>query len=433
MVVCAIAAREIGRLLGLDPTQRTILIALATMVFGLTTLPIEMSREVRPYPVMILVYSGLTATLFRLAQRSAEGRSLWCGAYALHLALLALLLWLHNMGVLYAAAVGIAFLALCLRRDWNGRDWTALIVGHLGLLLLWLPALLILSSQAPMWIKSTWLTVPPPDKLLWYITRLFVTPDVVSLLCALFLLGLAWAGLRRRNKGVRAASALAILMFVPILLAIGISMLIAPVFITRIFSAVALPASLLFALGVVIAPPAIRSGAIAALAMIMVQLVVSDVGQRQLPARQDWYGAVAWLQQRMAPGDVVFAYPNEGALPFRYAVRDRTAVIVTRPIPTDMPTLDGGPGAWNPTGSRGVFSLPPARLQEIADSPASRVIPTVWLLRLGPWAYDPGDHFLKALERSRVPVGRFAAAPIEIIGLRRKDLPPVAATEQAKP
>jgi hypothetical protein len=139
---------------------------------------------------------------------------------------------------------------------------------------------------------------------------------------------------------------------------------------------------------------------------------------------ENWYGTVAWLEQRYRPGDEVWSYPNEGALPLDYAARDKGFVFVDRPIPTPIPTLDGGPGAWNPTGSRGVFSLPPAALHAIADSPHARAIPTIWLHRLGARTYDPGDVLLHALMTDRVVVGRWSSGPIEIIGLKRRALVP---------
>jgi mannosyltransferase len=431
--VCALAARELGKLLKLDQADHGMLILFATMLMALATLPIEMSRAVRPYALIILVYTSLIALVLRLARRTDSGQSLGSGAFVLYLVFLTLLLWLHNMGILYAAAVGMAFLTLCLRPSLSKRDWYALVAGHLAVFLLWLPALLILSGQAPTWIKSTWLTLPPGHRLIWYVTRLFVVPEGISLLAALFLIAMAWSSVRRAPLKLRVVGALSILMFLPVALSIGISLLVAPVFILRVLSAVAVPACLLFALAPLSTSHLRRAAGLVALAILTVQLVISDIAYRQLPPPENWYGAVAWLHKRMQPGDVVFAYPNEGALPFRYAVRDKGLIMPTRPIPTDIPTLDGGPGAWNPTGSRGVFSLPPNRLKQIADEPASRAIPTIWLMRLGPWKYDPGDHFLHALLRSRVRVGRFAAPPLEIVGLRRKDLPPVAPPEQAKP
>lgn len=428
-----LAARELGKFLKLEGNDRLILTCAAAMTLALMSLPVEMSREVRPYPVIIMVYAGLLAILFRLARRMDEGRRLWGAPFILYLALMEILLWLHNMGILYAFSVGLAFLVLCLRLNWSKADWTAMFLGHVAVLILWLPALLILSEQAPTWIHSTWLDFPPGARLFWSIARLFVAPELISVLAALFLMGLAWSGLWRHTSGLRALAAISIVMAAPVILSIAISLLVAPVFLLRILAAVAVPGSLLLALGLVSVSPAKRSAGFAALAVIIVQLVIFDTGLARLPPRENWYGAVNWLHKRMQPGDVVFAYPNEGALPFRYAVRDKGYPMPTRPIPTDMPTLDGGPGSWNPTGSRGVFSLPPARLQEIADAPDASAIPTIWLMRLGPWAYDPGDHFLHALEHNRVRVGRFAAAPLEIIGLRRKDLSPVAAPQQAKP
>jgi hypothetical protein len=208
---------------------------------------------------------------------------------------------------------------------------------------------------------------------------------------------------------------------------------VTPIFILRTMTPVAVAGILLLAQGV--AQLRGRGGLIGAGAVLIIisQMAMTDIQLRQIGAQQKWYEAVDWLALRYTPGDMVYAYPNEGALPFRYAVRDRKLPIRTRPIPTDMPTLDGGPGAWNPTGSRGVFSLPKNRLEAIAAAPATRHIATVWLLRLGPWAYDKGDHLLHALERDRVQVGRFRSGPIDIIGLRRKDLPPVASPKQAEP
>jgi hypothetical protein len=69
-----------------------------------------------------------------------------------------------------------------------------------------------------------------------------------------------------------------------------------------------------------------------------------------------------------------------------------------------------------------VFSLPPKALHAIAESPRARAIPTIWLHRLGAHTYDKGDVLLRALAADRVVVGRWSSGPIEIIGLRRRDL-----------
>jgi hypothetical protein len=83
-----------------------------------------------------------------------------------------------------------------------------------------------------------------------------------------------------------------------------------------------------------------------------------------------------------------------------------------------VPTLVA-PGGWHPTGSRGVVSLPRDQLRAVAVRTKDR--PTVWLLRLGPWAYDKGDVLLQELERGRTRIGDWRSGPIDIIGLRLDD------------
>jgi len=432
------AAHEIGRAVALERRNTVAFVSVAAMLISLGTLPIEMAREVRPYPVMILVYVTAIGTLFRVSRHVTghvtERRRLLSAAYGAYLALLALMLWLHNLGVLYGGSLGIAFLILCWRRSWTREDWAAFLVGHALVLAAWSPALMILAEQAPTWVQSTWLRFSPSWKLVWIVAKIYIPPHPEALAAALLLILVAAIRLGRRAEGARTTAALMILTALPVAASLLISWLVAPIFILRTMAAVAAPAMLLVALGVATS----RSVAtwligLLALSVMLVEMVALDAFQRTLKPQEDWYRVIAWLEPRFAAGDVVLAYPNEGALPFRFALRDKAVTMPTRPIPTDMPTLDGGPGAWNPTGSRGVFSLPKVRLEAIAAEPETRRIPTVWLLRQGPWAYDKGDHLLHALERDRVQVGHFFTFPIDVIGLRRKDLPPVAAAEQAKP
>jgi hypothetical protein len=428
------AAREVGRTVRLDERSQVAFVSIAAMLLSVSTLPIEMAREVRPYPLMILTYALATGAVFRISRRVADGERLWCGAYVTYLLLLAILLWLHNLGVLYAAALGLAFLILCRWRGWTRADWTALIAGHAIVLVIWLPALAILADQAPTWMNSTWLRFTPSWRLVPSVAKIFFAPEVTSSIAVALLCFMIWLRLPRRGEGLRTVAALSVLFAFPIAASILISATISPIFIVRTMSPVAIPGMLFLALGVASARSVIMwAVGLLALLVILTEMITLDVHQRRMKPQEDWYRALAWLEPRFRPGDMVLAYPNEGALPFRFAVRDKRLTMPTRPIPTDMPTLDGGPGAWNPTGSRGVFSLPKASLETIASAPETQHVPTVWLLRQGPWAYDKGNHFLHALERDRARVGHFFSFPIDIIGLRRKDLPPVSAPQQSKP
>lgn len=429
-----LAAREIGLATGHDARGRAVLLSTAAMLLALATLPIEMTREVRPYPVMALVYAGMIAILFRIARRIHTGSSLLSAAYLGYLALLALLLWLHNLGILYAAAAGLALLVLCWRRDWTRADWVAFFLGHVAVLMVWLPALVILSGQAPTWMQSTWLRFTLSERLPWTVARIFIPAAWWSAACAGLLLLSGWIWLRGRPISARTGWALTILAFLPLLLSLAISALIAPVFIPRTMAALFVPAMLLLALGVA-GPRALwaKLSALALLIVLLGSMMLADIHQRRMRPAEDWYGLIAWLQPRFQPGDLVLAYPNEGVMAFRFALRDKELAMPSRAIPSEIPSLNAGPGTWNPTGSRGVVSLSQPRLSTIAQQADIQRAPTIWLLRQGAWAYDKGDHFLHALERDRTRVDRAFSWPIEIIGLRRKDLPPVAAAEQAEP
>jgi len=409
-----LAARELARLLRFD-SARTAWLMLATLTLVAFSLSlVEMSREVRPYPVLILVYAVAIFALLRLACRVRDGRGIGGGAYPLYLAALALTLWLHNLGPLYGLALGLALIALVIRPTLERRDWWRLVAGHALVALCYLPALMILLDQAPTWVSSTWLKFQP-EHLATRLAVLYAAPGLVQELAALLLALLALAVLARIREGWRAALALAALAFVPVALSIILSLLIAPIFIMRTMTAVSVPAILLLATGIA-APRGIwRWPALGAGLIIAAQLIGIDIQARQRGPMQDWYAAVRWLAPRFQPGDKVYAYPNEGALPFDYAARDLKLALPTRAIPTPVPAL--GVGGWNPTGSRGVVSLPRERLRAIARSPEARATPTIWLLRLGPWAYDKGDMFLEELSHGRRAIGRYRDGPIDIVGL----------------
>ena len=204
-------------------------------------------------------------------------------------------------------------------------------------------------------------------------------------------------------------------------------MTVAPVFITRTMTPVAVPAILLYAVGVggtAGASVVRRSLAWNAVALLVVTGGIAAVETRRAGPMERWDTTVAWLRRWTRPGDVVLAYPNEGALPLAYALRDGGLAVPIRAVPRIVPAF-AEPGAWYPSGSRGVVSLTPARLRAIADAPATRAVGTIWLLRLGPATYDRGDAALHAFAAGRRVVRHWRAGPIDIVGLaRRPDGPP---------
>lgn len=428
--VLMLVARELARLLGVAAGTRWALALALLALAGLAPALVEMAREVRPYPVLILVYATALYALLRLARTAALDRRIGRGPFLLYLFCLELVLWLHNLGPLYAAALGLALLVLVGRSSLPRSDWLLIVGGHVLVAALWLPALLILLDQAPTWVHSTWLRFDSA-KLTDRLAVLYAAPGDIAMTAGAVLAVLGVAALWRRREGRRVAAALLLLALLPVASSLLLSIVVAPVFIVRTMTAVTIPSLLLLAVGAAGQRGIWRWPALGALLVLAGQMLTIDVNARKGAPMQDWYGTVAWLAERYRPGDQLWSYPNEGALPFDRAARDRGLAIVNRPIPTPVPSL--GVGGWNPTGSRGVVSLPRDRLRTIAQAPEARAIPTIWLLRLGANAYDKGDVLLDELRAGRVEVGRWEKGPIDLIGLRRADLPPVAPAQQPQP
>jgi hypothetical protein len=410
--VAAWAGREAARLLDWDAVRRRRLI-FGAFAFASVAIPlVEMARQVRPYPLMILVYAVATALQLRLARtRAIGGRS-----YVLYLLLVEAMLWLHNMGPLYAVALTLALGYALLRPGLRAREWAWLVGGHLVVALAYLPGLLILLGQAPTWVSSTWLRFGIRS-LGDHLPMLYAAPGG-AILAALVLIGLALAVCWRSGPGRRGFALLALLALVPVLLSVALSMTVAPVFITRTMTPVAVPALILFAIGAVAFVDVRRWLGLGSAFILATNMLSVDVQGRMGGPMQDWYPTVAWLQRHVRPGDQIFAYPNEGALPLAFALRDVGAPYPIRSIPGPVPSFNE-PGGWYPTGSRGVVSLPRPRLRAIADEPQTRAVPTIWLLRLGASTYDPGDMFLAELHRGRRIVATWEDGPIDIIGLQR--------------
>ncbi|MFD1949343.1 hypothetical protein ACFSGX_01010 [Sphingomonas arantia] len=409
------AAHDAARLARLDAAR----IAWGAVAYAAVSIMlVAMTREVRPYPVMILVYAGTLWALIRLGAAAERGRSIAGGPYAGYLVGLALMLWLHNLGALYAAALGIAFLALVLRPGLTGRDWARIVGGHALVALVWAPAVAILTDQAPTWVSATWLTFSW-DTVPTRLAILYAAPGLAPGIALFVLAGLAIWRLADGAPRRRLAAALFALALVPSALSIAVSALVAPVFIMRTMTPVAVPAVLLLSIGTLGWTVGWRRYVGWAAGLIVAfQMIAGDIKERRIVGgQQHWYGVVQFLAPRWRPGDVLLAYPNEGALPMMFALRDLRVPIAVRPVPTPVPSI--GVGGWYPTGSRGVVSLPRDRLQQIAHEPGVQAAPTIWLLRLGPRAYDKGDMFLQELAVGRRPVARLYWNPIDLIALRR--------------
>ena len=417
-LVMLLAAREAADWLGWDEGRRERLYLAAFGLAAMSNALVEMTRQVRPYPLMILVYAAALTLMLRMARLRAAGRPLVGRAFAGYFLLLELMLWLHNLGPLYALSLTIALGIALLGRGQRRADLGWLVAAHVIVALLYLPGLAILRDQAPTWVSHTWLRFKLDQGFFDHLATLYAAPGWPGLFLFL-LLGLAIAFLIRTNVERRLLGVLLVLALLPVVLAVAVSLAISPVFITRTMTPVAVPAMLLLAVGAAAWTDTRKLLGLGAALILGAPMLVADVQARMAGPMEDWYRTIACLQPRFEEGDQIFAYPNEGALPLSYALRDKGLDYPIRAIPSAVPSFNVA-GGWYPTGSRGVVSLPRDQLRAIARAPETQSVQTIWLLRLGAKTYDPGDAFLQELHRDRYIVRSWQDGPIDIIGLRKR-------------
>jgi hypothetical protein len=420
-VAVLFAGLALARLLRLDRGQRIRLLLVALAMAALSPPLVEMSREVRPYPWLILAYGGAIASMLRLADAQSRGRHIGWGGLLPYLASVLALLWLHNLGVIYVLGLTLGGVMALAPWRWSRAEWHKVLLGHVLVVLLWLPGVFILAQQSHDWIAKTWLTFNPA-RVAATIFDLWAVADAPGLFVALGLMaaGLIQNWVRRRSLG--AGAMLLICALVPPLVAAAVSALVAPIFLRRTLTAIAIPALLLMALGA--AGPArggnrvLRWGLMLAAGAMIILLARINYYNRQAPFWEDWYQVVDQLRDRIKPGDEIWTYPNEAALPLSRALSDRGLDAVVRPLPVPVPAL--GVRGKHPTGSRSVVSITRVELRAIASTPQARRIPTIWTIRQGSNAYDPENDLPAVMAEQRDEIWHWYRVPIEVSGYRRR-------------
>jgi hypothetical protein len=416
--VAALATREATRLLGWSRVRMAWTMAIVAALVALSPMQIEMTRQVRPYPVLILAAAVALFALLRMAHVAAREQRIATPLLLLYATMLTLVLWLHNLGIFTAGAFGLASLVLLAGRGLSRRDWVRFWGAHALVGLLYLPAFLMLIDQASGWAAASWLKFDPRD-LVWEVSRLLAAPGRPGFAIGLLvgMAGIVFAC--RAQGGWRIAAALLLCALVPIALSIAVTLAKSPIFLPRTLSTTTVPGLILLGIGLAGAHGRWRFPAALGFILLCALMVRVAASEHAGKPGQDWHGAADWLAAHVRAGDEVWLYPNDAALPLHYAAHDRghAAVIAAlRPQPGPVPVLDAGPGAAYPTGNRGVPTLPRARLQQLADAPAARGVPTIWLVRLRPGMFDPNDDFPAALARGRTVAPGCTSPPIEVQG-----------------
>lgn len=354
-----------------------------------------LGQEARPYPLLIFAYAFAVLALLRLIREFASGPGTWT-SWLMLAAGTELGLWAHGLGLIYALCLGAAIAPAWLKGLDRARLARGLAAAGLTLLL-YLPCLLLLLNRAGDWGSNGWLTWSPIMAL--QLISLYAVPvevlTVGTAIAALVLLLLAKRAVQfgLETPGWTVDRMLLLLWLGPPLAAILISQLAIPVFLVRTLAPTLVPAAL--AMAQALARSDSTRERLFLLSALVITLVPGSIQVALRPATESWDEVAAYLDLHARPGDQVWLYPNDSALPLREA----GASIPMRGIPGNYPAV----GARGPirAGSPAVVSLTAAQADSIAADRAIADAPTVWLVTRQSALFDPTNDVPRALGRLR--------------------------------
>lgn len=373
-----------------------------------------LAQDARPYALLFCAYAAaicgwLRLTLaFRSDPRAAGDKGDW---FLLGAATLAVL-WLHALGILYAGALCLTLLLSW--GDYRLRPVRRPIATFAIVGLLYLPCLAMMVGRVGDW-GSGWLLWNParlPASMLDLFAVPYFQEPITPLVSRVLPIVLIYMGLRGlfRDKDAdnrKLGFSLAALIFLPPLAAAIVSQLGLPVFLPRTLIAIVAPAFLVMVLGLdrMAARPAfLATGALALL------FLVSLVQAFDRPPPERWDRIAAHLETMAAPGDAIWLYPNDVALPLSHVLPEQG-----RPMPAPYPAPHvPGPRPGGSPAVPGLIGEGAASWSAQQDVPASA---TIFLVRSAPEIFDPEDEVLETIakDRQRGPAIRWGN--FEVIGL----------------
>lgn len=337
-------------------------------------------QQARPYALLALAFALALGLALRLLR--AGGRRWWIG-YA---AALSMVLWLHNLGFLFAAALGLGLIGALAAEGRLRAEIRPFLLAHIAAALLWLPVLLGILDQRRAW-TSGWLRFVPGDVPQGLAIGL-AGPGIGALLVLLFA-ALGAVAMARDRAGRGPLLLLLSAALAPAALEIMLSATASPVFLPRTLVPSAVPLLLLAVAGLGrLRSPRERGAAAFALAMV---LGFASASLATRPAEEKWDQLGAWLSAHVGAGEEVWLLPNEIALPLRYAAPKLRA----HGIPAEFPA-PSHPGPRY-SGTRAVPGLSEADAARLAVDARARGVRGVWVVSRFPGLFDPSGALPKAL------------------------------------
>ncbi|MEA3058207.1 MAG: hypothetical protein QOF34_1022 [Sphingomonadales bacterium] len=391
------AAREQERQ---QPSGRRLLRACAVaFIAAFSPMLVLLGQEARPYPLLIFAYALATLGLLRLLREFRAGTSGEWRSWLLLGVGTEVALWAHALGILYAICLMLALAPTWLARPLQrGRLVRGAAVATLAALA-YAPCLVMMASRTGDW-GTGWLSWKPV--MLIQLVGLYSVPGEAltagSAVAAVAILLLIKRALQSalEQSGWTADRALLLLWLGPPLVAVVISATFIPVFLPRTLSATLVPAYLAIAGALARTSSAKERSWLAG--AIAITLVPTAVQVATRPGMERWDEVGSYLKSHVRPGDEVWVYPNDSALPLGEL---GAAPYRPRGIPADYPAT--GVKGLVRAGSPAVVLLSPDQSRTVARDPAHRQAPTIWLVTRQSAFFDPRNEVPTALAQVRQP------------------------------
>ena len=369
---------------------------IAGLLAACSPMLVFLGQEARPYPLLTFAYGLAIVGIFRLMREFAAGPGKW-SSWLMVAAGTELGLWAHGLGLLYASCIAAALLPAWLKRPVGRQRLIRGGICAIGVAAFYLPCLLMIVNRAGDWGGNGWLSWKP-EMMLQLISLYTVPVDVLTIssaVAALVMILLAKRSIAQAiaGDGWNGERALLLMWWGPPILAALISQFAIPVFLARALAPTLVPAYLLLAGGLArVKSPAERTLFAAALSITLLPATFATAVR---PAAEQWNDVRTYLDRNVHPGDQIWLYPNDSALPLGAAgVSHRM-----RGIPGDYPAT-GYKGPIR-AGSPAVVSLTAPQAQRLAADPSNRNIPIVWLVSRQSQLFDPAGDLNAALSRQR--------------------------------
>ena len=394
--IMAMVARELARLTRV--TRPNLLIAGTCILMALSPRLVIAAQDARPYALLLLAYAAALLAWLRLTSsfRTEPYSAGRVGDWLLLTIATILVLWLHALGVLFAAAL-LAALLLTASEAATAKRWQRLGAAIAVAGVLYLPCLLMMVGRAGDW-SNGWLKWQPllfPGQLMNLYGQFKMLEPLSAVTATLVTCVLLWLGIRSLWSGGdrRLAAGLASLLLLPPLLAALISQVAAPVFLPRTMLAVSAPAYLIVGLAIAQLPKRKRLGFV----LVMVLALATNLAQTLVrPSLETWGDMAAILKRDMGPDDVIWVYPNDVALPLKRAFGEDPRI---QAPPASFPALEAA--GYRRSGNPAVVALDGSLARRWAIHNAPPPGATIWLLTNKAGLFDPDGAVARELSMGR--------------------------------